>query len=151
MKFVISGVNLGDMRTALLEKASEMAEQFKSGEMKSSKLRVYYNEVITICEKLARNGSDEEALNKFYLLKAKVNYDKNRKVDNKQLVPEEFARFIEEAVDKISAVEDAGDRLNAVRRFKLFFEAVVGFFKEENKKANKGRSRYNRDGSNKRW
>jgi len=117
MGLVIYGVDLDDMKTALTEEAKSKAASFEKG-LNTSKLRQYYQVVSSIYEKMcARKDSDcNDLWMQFYLLKARSNYDKTRR-----LVNEEFKRFIESAVDNVKTKED-------LERFKLFFEAIVGFF-----------------------
>ncbi len=113
---------LDDMKTALLNVAQEKAQIFE--DVSPTKLRAYYNEILSLKEKLIHRSDDESLWCKFYLLKAKVNYDNKRKVAGKKVISETFKKFIEEAVNTISEKKD----ICLLEKFCLFFEAVVGFF-----------------------
>ena len=124
MGLTIAGVNLDDMKSALLQEAERKAKNLEKRDqggrsLTTGKLRSYYKTICSICRKLEEDPNRNDVWIEFYMLKAKVDYDKKRKVVN-----EEFASFIKEAVDNISKTESVED----LKKFRLFFEAVVGFF-----------------------
>jgi len=110
---------LDDMQKALLKEAKEQAKSIGQGRVNTSKVRMYYNEILSISNKLREKAGDTNVWYKFYLLKAKSNYDFRRGV-----VSKEFKDFISSAVDEISEGKD----VDKLYKFRLFFEAVVGFF-----------------------
>ena len=123
MGIQIAGIDLDDMKDALLKKAQQKAKELERGKfgrsLNTSKLRSYYNSILSISNRLEKEPDNESVWTEFYLLKAKVNYDKQRKVVN-----DEFVGFITEAVDVISNTKN----IDSLKRFRIFFEAVVGFF-----------------------
>ncbi len=118
--------DLEGMRKALLIDAQELArkleqkEDKKKGrgkiELKPTKLRQYYQAIVHIYEQMKEKEQKDNLWIQFYILKAKVRYDYGR-----EMVTELFEDFITSAVENVKTKED-------LEKFKLFFEAVVGFF-----------------------
>ncbi len=134
-----------NIREALTEKAEAMARKLSEAKPKlsSTKLRQYYQTIDSLLSRIHyiqkskskdKDGKVREGWSEFYLLKAKAKYDMTRK-DSR--VPEEFYNFIADIVDGVN------ENIASLKRAKIFMEAVVGFFKEEDK------NKPNRNDSNK--
>ncbi len=95
--------------------AKEWAERIAKG-TKKTQVRNFYDKVLELCER-----SEREEWNDIVpfvkMLNSKVAYGRSRKV-----VSDEFQRMMEQC---IADVEEKSD----LKTFKLFFEAVIGFFK----------------------
>lgn len=85
---------------------------------KPTQLRRFYNELLMWEDKIAGDPNKfTEMLPLIKMLNAKVAYAKSR--DN---VDEQFSKFIRTSLNKVNSVE-------SLHRFKLLFEAVLGFYR----------------------
>lgn len=94
--------------------ASEWAELI--GKTKKTQARNFYEKVLEL-EAKANNEAWENVLPFVKMLNSKVAYGVSRKV-----VSQEFEKMMNKAIEQVNTPED-------LRVFKLFFEAVLGFFK----------------------
>lgn len=100
--------------------ADKIFEEGNRQRNKTSQLRAFYDKVYDLNEK-AEGLSDEEYKKSIYpfvvMLNSKVKYAKTR-----NLVSESFVNMINECV---KSCEKSNNKLN---NFKLFFEAIIGFY-----------------------
>ncbi len=82
---------------------------------KKTQVRNFYNKVLELCERSEREEWDD-IVPFVKMLNSKVAYGRSRKV-----VSDEFQKMMEQC---IADVEEKSD----LKTFKLFFEAVIGFF-----------------------
>ncbi|AXX91681.1 type III-A CRISPR-associated protein Csm2 [Malaciobacter molluscorum LMG 25693] len=109
----------GDIAQEWADKISK--ERGRSSQKnKISQLRAFYDKVYDLNEK-AEGLNDEKYKKSIYpfvvMLNSKVKYAKTR-----NLVTDSFVKMINECV---KSCENSSDKLN---NFKLFFEAVIGFY-----------------------
>lgn len=95
-------------------KASQWAELI--GKTKKTQVRNFYEKVLEL-EAKANNEAWENVIPFVKMLNSKVAYGVSRKV-----VSFEFEKMMNKAIEQVNTPED-------LRVFKLFFEAVLGFFK----------------------
>jgi len=84
--------------------------------VKSTQLRNFYDKVLELYEKSEKEDF-EDILPFIKMLNSKVSYALSRKY-----VSEEFATFMKQCVAQVDSKEK-------LKVFKLFFEAVIGFYK----------------------
>lgn len=102
------------------KKAEEIAKNAeKKGKVdKRSQIRKFYDEVLNFSLRLKNKPDDfEKMLPYIKMLKAKVAYAKGR-----DLISEDFKKFITESLDKIKDKDDFDV-------FVSFFEAFMGYYK----------------------
>ena len=102
------------------EVAKSWAKKIKSNKMTSTQLRNYYDKVLELYEEAQINDFDE-VLPFVKMLNSKVSYGVGRGV-----VSEEFERMMNICINQIETKKD-------LEIFKYFFEAVLGFYKGENR------------------
>ncbi len=94
--------------------AKEWAERIAKG-TKKTQVRNFYDKVLELCER-----SEREEWNDIVpfvkMLNSKVAYGRSRKV-----VSDEFQDMMEQCIANVHKKDD-------LKTFKLFFEAVIGFF-----------------------
>lgn len=83
---------------------------------KKTQLRNFYDRVLELQSEIEKN-SFEDILPFIKMLNSKVAYAVNRRVASK-----EFKQMMNECIDQIDSVQK-------FETFKLFFEAVLGFYK----------------------
>ena len=83
---------------------------------KKTQVRNFYDKVLELYEK-SKTESFEDVLPFVKMLNSKVEYAVNRKVASY-----EFRDMMKECINQVNSKKD-------LENFKLFFEAVVGFFK----------------------
>ena len=83
---------------------------------KKTQVRNFYDKVLELFEK-SKNESWEDIYPFVKMLNSKVAYGKSRKV-----VTQEFEQMMNECINQINSKND-------LEIFKLFFEAVIGFYK----------------------
>lgn len=103
------------------EKYSKRLEEEKNHtKNKSTQIRRFYDAVLELNEKAQNLVSDEQYQKEVYpfviMLRSKVAYAKSR-----DLVSDTFIKMINQCVSESSSIK----RMN---NFKLFFEAVIGFY-----------------------
>ncbi len=99
------------------ETAKEWAEAIEK--TKKTQARNFYEKILEL-ENKAKNESWENVLPFVKMLNSKVSYGVTRKV-----VSYEFQDMMTQCISQINKRED-------LTKFKLFFEAVLGFFKGSN-------------------
>jgi CRISPR-associated protein Csm2 len=97
--------------------AKEWAEAIEK--TKKTQARNFYEKVLEL-ESKAKNESWENVLPFVKMLNSKVSYGVSRKV-----VSIEFQDMMTQCISQVNTKED-------LTKFKLFFEAVLGFFKGSN-------------------
>ena len=104
-----------------IEKSKCQNKKGKFVDMKTKKtqLRNFYDKVLELVQK-SEKDSWEDILPFVKMLNSKVAYGVNREVLNC-----EFSNMMTQCISQIKTKED-------LKRFKLFFEAVLGFFKGSN-------------------
>jgi len=112
----------GKVKAALYDThAQEIANIFANSpkEMNSyTQLRHFYDEVISLQDKIEENPSSfEELLPVIRMLNAKAAYAQGRKK-----VSQAFVQFISESLKQVKTPKD-------MKTFKTFFEAIMGFYK----------------------
>ncbi len=85
-------------------------------ETKETQIRKFYDELLSLNQR-AKTQNWEDVLPFVKMLNSKVSYAKARKVTS-----EEFVRMISSCVTQVNTKEE-------LEIFKLFFEAVLGFYK----------------------
>ena len=98
------------------EWASAICGNGKDCKVKSTQLRNFYEKVLELYEKSQKEEFDE-ILPFVKMLNSKVNYAVGRK-----LVNSEFENMMNSCINQVGTKEQ-------LRVFKLFFEAVLGFYK----------------------
>ena len=102
--------------------AKKWAEKIEKEEMNKNQLRNFYDKVLDLYEKSQYNDNfNEEVLPFVKMLNSKVAYAVNRKVAN-----DVFQQMMSECIRKVNTQKD-------LEIFKYFFEAIVGFYKGEEK------------------
>ncbi|BCD68480.1 type III-A CRISPR-associated protein Csm2 [Nitratiruptor sp. YY09-18] len=109
-------LNLKEDKELLNETAKEWAEKIKR--TKKTQVRNFYDKVLELEEKIKKEDFDD-VLPFIKMLNSKVAYAVNRRVASR-----EFQEMIESCIKQI----DTKEKFNT---FKLFFEAVIGFYKGE--------------------
>ncbi len=99
------------------EDAKEWAD--KIGKTKKTQARNFYDKVLEL-ESKAKHEEWESVLPFVKMLNSKVAYGLSRKV-----VSPEFQKMMTSCISQINTKED-------LTKFKLFFEAVLGYFKGSN-------------------
>lgn len=103
--------------------ASEWAEAI--ARTKKTQARNFYDQILVLEENLKKNGNDFASVYPFIkMLNSKVAYGVNRRV-----VSPEFQDMMKQCLDQITNDEKGEQKF---KHFKLFFEAVLGFFKGSN-------------------
>ena len=97
--------------------AKEWADKIEK--TKKTQARNFYEKVLEL-EKKAKNESWDNVLPFVKMLNSKVAYGVSRKV-----VSSEFQDMMTQCISQVNTKED-------LTKFKLFFEAVLGFFKGSN-------------------
>ena len=87
---------------------------------KKTQIRNFYDRVLELEEEIERKGF-VDTYPFIKMLNSKVAYGVNRKV-----VSREFQEMMEQCLDQITPDDKGHERFKV---FKLFFEAVLGFFK----------------------
>ena len=98
--------------------AKEWAEEIDR--TKKTQIRNFYERVLELKEESEREGF-ENTYPFIKMLNSKVAYGVNRRV-----VSREFQEMMEQSLEQITPDEEGKKRFEV---FKLFFEAVLGFFK----------------------
>lgn len=96
------------------ETAKEWAEKIAKG-TKKTQIRNFYDKVLELCERSEREEW-EDIVPFVKMLNSKVAYGRSRKV-----VSDEFQDMMEQCIANVHKKDD-------LKTFKLFFEAVIGFF-----------------------
>ena len=111
----------GDIAQNWAKKIEKEKKESKDKLNKSSQIRRFYDVVLELNEKAQNKSSDEEYKKEVYpfvvMLNSKVAYAKSR-----DLVSDSFVKMINQCVTKSS---DSRKKMN---NFKLFFEALIGFY-----------------------
>ncbi len=94
--------------------AKEWAERIAKG-TKKTQVRNFYDKVLELCERSEREEW-EDIVPFVKMLNSKVAYGRSRKV-----VSDEFQDMMEQCIANVHKKDD-------LKTFKLFFEAVIGFF-----------------------
>ncbi len=94
--------------------AKEWAEKIAKG-TKKTQVRNFYDKVLELCERSEREEW-EDIVPFVKMLNSKVAYGRSRKV-----VSDEFQDMMEQCIANVHKKDD-------LKTFKLFFEAVIGFF-----------------------
>jgi len=102
----------------LTREAEEWAKKFAYDGLKRTQLRRFYNEVRSLADRVKDDASFKRILPLIRMLKAKVAYQKGRR-----LVPDSFVEFINTCVDEKNLV----DKDDFLKGFVKHFEAVVGY------------------------
>ncbi len=112
----------GNIKASLISERAKQEAKRMHGNLTTTQLRSFFDEVRDI-ETLVEN--DPEKLKKhfarFQLLKAKANYNKNRKSSK---LPYEFVNFLCNAIDNVHS-----NNIEEFKAFCMYFEAFVGFAK----------------------
>ncbi|BBG66777.1 CRISPR-associated protein, Csm2 family [Hydrogenimonas sp.] len=99
--------------------------QKKNGDcgVKSTQIRNFYEKVLELNRKVENREKDFEDILPFVkMLNSKVEYALHRKGDGGTLVNKSFADMMKRCISQVDSPEK-------LRNFKLFFEAVLGFYK----------------------
>jgi len=99
--------------------AKEWARVIEKG-TKKTQVRNFYDKVLELSEEVKKE-SFENVYPFIKMLNSKVAYGVTRKV-----VSSEFQKMMSQCLDQIKNDENGKNRFNT---FKLFFEAVLGYFK----------------------
>jgi len=99
--------------------AKEWAEEINR--TKKTQVRNFYDKILELQEEIKNANSFSEIYPFIKMLNSKVAYGVSRKV-----VSKEFQDMMEQCLAQIKNDENGEDKFNT---FKLFFEAVLGFFK----------------------
>ncbi len=102
--------------------AKEWAEAIS--ETKKTQARNFYDKILDLEKKVKENGF-ESTYPFIKMLNSKVAYGVNRKV-----VSKEFQDMMSQCLDQIKINDNKGEQ--KFKHFKLFFEAVLGFFNGSN-------------------
>jgi len=104
------------------EVAEYWAKEIKTKKTTSTQLRNYYDKVLDLYEKSKyTNDFENEILPFIKMLNSKVAYGVGRGVVGKK-----FQEMMRECINKVETKKD-------LEVFKYFFEAVIGFYKGEEK------------------
>ena len=106
------------------EVAKKLADKIVSGKpsMKKNQIRNFYNKVLELYEKSKYCENFEEDVLPFVkMLNSKVSYALNR---SPKVANDEFKEMMEICIKNINSKKD-------LEVFKYFFEAVIGFYKGE--------------------
>jgi CRISPR-associated protein Csm2 len=95
----------------------------KIGRTKKTQARNFYDKILEL-EKKTKNESWESVYPFVKMLNSKVAYAANRRV-----VSLEFQEMMQQALEQIKLNSEGEQKF---KNFKLFFEAVLGFFKGSN-------------------
>ncbi|BDY11958.1 type III-A CRISPR-associated protein Csm2 [Hydrogenimonas cancrithermarum] len=92
-------------------------------EVKSTQLRNFYDKVLELYDRSEiKKEPFEEVLPFVKMLNSKVEYASHRKSEGKPLINKAFAEMMGQCISQVDSPEK-------LRVFKLFFEAVIGFYK----------------------
>ncbi len=110
----------GDVAKEWSQRLEYEKQESKTAKNKSTQIRRFYDAVLELNEKAQNLASDEQYQKEVYpfviMLRSKVAYAKSR-----DLVSDIFVKMINQCVSESSSIK----RMN---NFKLFFEAVIGFY-----------------------
>ncbi|HSV95462.1 MAG TPA: type III-A CRISPR-associated protein Csm2 [Spirochaetota bacterium] len=110
----------------LTKTAEEQARLFanKFGKRKGQ-LRKFYDDLKIIDRRLLEDENEErfksELLPLVKFVKAKIAYSVGRKVQNEQLVPIEFKKYMDAEIDKIQSIAD-------FKNFLYHYQAIISYF-----------------------
>jgi len=110
----------------LTKTAEEQAKLFATrfGKRKGQ-LRKFYDDFKVIDRRLLEDENEERFKNELLPLvkfvKAKIAYSVGRKVQNEQLVPPEFKKYMDGEIDKIQSIAD-------FKNFLLHYQAIISYF-----------------------